>query len=55
MFAGPSVSQLSAMLAHSTPKEDDAPLTFESSNEELEYLQCEDTRLEKQRKIERAK
>ena len=51
--AGPPVSQRSATLAHPTPEEDDAPPTFENSDEELEYLRREDARLEKQRKIER--
>jgi hypothetical protein len=50
--AGLPVSQWSAMLAHPTPREDDAPSTFKNSDEELKYLWREDARLEKQRKTE---
>ncbi len=41
-----------ATLAHPIPEKDDALLTFEDFNEELEYLRCENARLEKQCKIE---
>jgi hypothetical protein len=50
--AGPLVSQLSATLAHPTPKEDDAPRTLENFDEMLEYLWRKDSCLEKQHKIE---
>jgi hypothetical protein len=41
------------MLGHPTPEEGEAPLLFENSDEELEYLRREAARLEKQREIKR--
>jgi hypothetical protein len=51
-FASPPVSKQSDTLEHSTHEEDDAPPTFENSDEELEYLWCKDACFEKQHKIE---
>jgi hypothetical protein len=50
--ASPPVTQHSLTLGHPTPEEGEA-LLFKNSDEELDYPQCENAQLEKQRKIER--
>jgi hypothetical protein len=50
--ASTPVTQRFATLRHPIPEEGEAPL-FENSDEELDYLRRKNTRLEKQRKIER--